>query len=76
MAGKLVLRREYLETLRDVWKQWDGSGATSGSPFMDLDMIPELDEDAGYNHTLGWVRGVAEAKGWSTDRPRSRRVPA
>ena len=62
------LRREFNGNLYDVWKVWND---LPGSPFMTLEEHPELDENAGYNYLIGWVQGVAWARGWSVDCPKS-----
>ena len=70
------LRKQYDECLADAWRHWrDAMGNGTGTPFTDLTMCPDLENDAGYNHTLGWVTGVSDATGWSTQEPR-RKVAA
>lgn len=64
------LEEEFRRTLADAWNTWaEYGGLEVGSPFGDLDDLPELDDNAGFNHTIGWLRGVAEATGWELDRP-------
>lgn len=73
------LRREFDDILRQAWTTWVehlGSDAEEGvSPFHNLDLVPDLDDDAGFNHSVGWLYGVHEATGWPLDRPAGRLKP-
>ena len=68
------LRREFDMILRNVWNTWkEHLGSDAGqegiSPFSNMDLAPDLEENAGFNYSVGWLLGVSDAKGWSLDQP-------
>ena len=69
MPDTEALQKEFIDGLRDVWREWHEHDGGSAGPFVIMDSIPYLEERAGYNYTVGWVLGVADAMGWSTDDP-------
>ena len=70
MARKKSLANEFRFSLEQLWRRWlEESPDPEMSPFTDLEEAPELDNDPGFNHLLGWLRGVSEATGWSLDVP-------
>lgn len=56
-ADALARIKESLETLRD---HIDGAWPLSEA-FTDLDDHPDEDENGGFNHEVGYVRGLCEA---------------
>lgn len=75
MPDRKKLRKHYDQMLTDIWEEWDSAVDRDGiptegiSPFTDLDDVPDLDANPGFNWSVGWVGGVAAALDWPTDRP-------
>jgi hypothetical protein len=70
MPDQKKLRAEYDRTLAGIWETWDSWISAAGlSPFMDMEEVPELEEQGAFNYEVGWVQGVANAMDWPTDRP-------
>lgn len=67
---RVRLRKEFDGYLKEAWRRWLDSDPDGGSsPFMDMEIVPDLDESPGFNHMCGWLTGVADATGWPLDNP-------
>lgn len=70
MPNVKKLRHAFDELLRDVWQEWDDvSPEPNWSPFLDLNEVPQLDQNPGYNYNVAWLTGVSDALDWSRARP-------
>lgn len=64
------LRKHFDQVLKDVWEEWDSHTLDSElSPFENMETAPGLEENAGFNYSVGWAEGVSNAMDWPLDRP-------
>jgi len=61
------LREMFEQRLAEAWKGYLEKSSISGSPFHNLEDVPELDTDADFNFLIGWLIGVSQVTGWALD---------